>query len=68
MDTFHPEVLGFDASTFASTGGKAYDDDPESHERCYMEYTDKEHTVSMTAEEMIREMRTNLAVFSDEMA
>ena len=50
---FYPEKVGLPAPTFVDIGYAPYDDDPTCHELIGLDYTEREPTVDMTAEQLI---------------
>ena len=53
-DYFYPAKLGLDASNFVSAGYAAYDDDPDFHEFCYLEYSTSPANAELTVEEFVK--------------
>lgn len=58
---FYPAKLGFSAETFADLGYQPYDDDPDFHEFCWLQKTEKAPTKSMDVHQFVKLFKSTLA-------
>ena len=56
---FSPQKVGLEARDFVSLGYRPYDDDPELFELVDYSLTDKNPTVNITVEELVKQFQLN---------